>query len=322
LGPGHRRNCGARGDRGASFLSNLQLFIACVAIWGSTWIAITFQLGRVAPEASVFYRFLLASIIVFAYCLARGLPLRFRAREHLWIALFGALMFCVSYIFVYYAEQHVVSGLVAVGYSASPLLGLIGMRLVFGTPMTARLIAGALLGMAGITLVFWPEFARMRTDGNVAMGAVYTAIAVLVSAMGAMAAHRNNDAHLPMWQTMAWGMLYGAMLALAVTLAMGKPLGFEATPAYVLSLVYLSVLGSILAFGAYLTLIKRIGVARAGYIGVMVPIVALLISAAFEGFRWHPLTGVGIAISVIGNIVILRSRDSLAPPTDSPAPAR
>jgi drug/metabolite transporter (DMT)-like permease len=289
-------------------LSNLQLFVACVAIWGSTWIAITFQLGQVAPEVSVFYRFFLASLIVFAFCLARGLPLRFRAREHLWIALFGALMFCVSYIFVYYAEEHVVSGLVAVGYSASPLLGLIGMRLVFGTPMTARLVAGALLGMLGIALVFLPEFSRMSTDGDVVMGAVFTAVAVVVSAMGAMAAHRNNDAGLPMWQTMAWGMLYGSVLALGIALGSGKPLAFEATLPYVLSLVYLSVLGSILAFGAYLTLIQRIGVARSGYIGVMVPIVALLISAAFEGFRWHALTGIGIAISVAGNVLILRNR--------------
>ena len=289
-------------------MSNLQLFVACVAIWGSTWLAITFQLGRVAPEASVFYRFLLGSLVLFAFCLARRLPLRFSAREHLWIALFGALMFCVSYIFVYYAEEHVVSGLVAVGYSASPLLGLVGMRLVFGTPMTGRLMAGSILGIVGITLVFWPEFAKMQTDRDTALGALYTAVAVIVSAMGAMAAHRNNDARLPMWQTMAWGMLYGSLLALAIALAGGKGLAFEATPAYVASLLYLAVLGSVLAFGAYLTLLKRIGVARSGYIGVMVPIVALLISAAFEGFRWHPLTGIGIAISVAGNVLVLRNR--------------
>lgn len=289
-------------------MSNLQLFVACVAIWGSTWLAITFQLGKVAPEASVFYRFLLASIVLFAFCLARGLPLRFRAREHLWIALFGAFMFCVSYIFVYYAEEHVVSGLVAVGYSASPLLGLIGMRIVFKTPMTGRLFLGAMLGMVGITLVFWPEFAHLQDDRNTALGALYTAIAVIVSAMGAMAAHRNNDAKLPMWQTMAWGMLYGSLLALVIALASGKGLAFEATLSYVLSLLYLAIPGSVLAFGAYLTLLKRIGVARSGYIGVMVPIVALLISAAFEGFRWHPLTGIGIAISVAGNVLVLRGR--------------
>ena len=102
-------------------LSNLRLFVACVAIWGSTWLAITFQLGRVAPEASVAYRFALASAMLFAYCRARGLRLRYSPKEHAWIALFGVLMFSVNYIFVYHAERLVVSGLVAVGYSASPV---------------------------------------------------------------------------------------------------------------------------------------------------------------------------------------------------------
>ncbi|MBX3675372.1 MAG: EamA family transporter, partial [Burkholderiales bacterium] len=192
-------------------MTNLQLFAACVAIWGSTWIAITFQLGAVAPEASVFYRFLLASGVVFAYCRARGLPLGFTRAQHGWIALQGVLMFSVSYVCVYYAEQHVVSGLVAVGYSASPLLNMVGMRLFFGTPMTARVAGGALLGIAGITLVFWPEFSHLNTDRHVALGAFFTAASVVLSALSNMAAHRNHDAGLPVWQTMAWGMLYGAL---------------------------------------------------------------------------------------------------------------
>jgi drug/metabolite transporter (DMT)-like permease len=289
-------------------LSTLQLFVACVAIWGSTWIAITFQLGRVAPEASVFYRFLLSSLLVFAYCLARRLPLRYSLREHAWIALLGLLMFSVSYIFVYYAEEHVVSGLVAVGYSASPLLGMLGMRLFFGTPMTRRVAAGSVLGIAGISLVFLPEFGRMQGEGSTVLGAAFTALAVVVSSLGSMVAHRNQSAHLPLWQSMAWGMLYGALFSLAVAVVLGKPLGFEATPAYVLSLLYLAVLGSIAAFAAYLTLLERIGAARAGYIGVMVPIVALVISAAFESFRWHALTVAGIGVSVLGNVVILSGK--------------
>ena len=104
---------------------------------------------------------------------------------------------------------------------------------------------------------------------------------------------------------MAWGMLYGAIFTLAITLALGRPLGFEATPGYVLSLLYLAVFGSVLAFGGFLTLLGRIGAARAGYIGVMVPIVALAISSAFEGYRWEWLAIAGIAISVAGNVIIL-----------------
>ncbi len=279
-----------------------------MAIWGSTWLAITFQLGRVAPEASVAWRFLLASLLLFAWCLARGLPLRYRLKEHAWIALQGLLMFGVSYIYVYYAEQNVVSGLVAVGYSASPLLAMLGMRLFFRTPMTRAVIVGSVLGIVGISLVFVPELAHLRGDRPTALGAIYTAVAVIVSTLGSLAAQRNHEAKLPLWQTMAWGMLYGALFSLAVALATGRALGFEPTAAYVLSLAYLAGLGSIIAFACYLTLLQRIGPARAGYIGVMVPIVALVVSAAFEGFHWHVLTFAGIAISVAGNVTVLRRR--------------
>jgi drug/metabolite transporter (DMT)-like permease len=287
-------------------VSAARLFAACVAIWGTTWLAITFQLGTVAAEASVFYRFLLASAILFAYCAARRLPLVFDARQHAWIALQGVLMFSVSYVCVYYAEEQVVSGLVAVGYSASPLLNMVFMRLLFGTPMTRRVATGALLGIGGIALVYWPEFTHFRKDGSVAIGALFTAASVILSALSSMAAHRNQDAGLPIWQTMAWGMLYGSLATLAIALCLGRPLGFEATPGYVLSLLYLAVFGSILAFAAYLHLLADIGAARSAYIGVMVPILALVLSGFFEGFRWHALTLVGIAVCVAGNVIILR----------------
>ena len=290
-------------------MSTLQLFVVAVAIWGTTWLAITFQLGHVAPEASVFYRFLLASALLFGFCLARALPLRYSPRRHLWIALQGVFMFSVSYIFVYYAEQHVVSGLVAVGYSASPMLGLIGMWVFFGTPIKRELIAGSILGIVGIALVFLPEFTHMQNNRDTALGALHTVIAVLVSALGSIVAQRNSREGLPLWQTMAWGMLYGALFSLAVVLLTGQSLTFEPTLPYVLSLLYLAVLGSILAFAAYLTLLHRVGAARAGYIGVMVPIVALVISAlSFEKFQWHLLTWVGIAVSVAGNASVLRRK--------------
>ncbi|HZZ91799.1 MAG TPA: EamA family transporter [Usitatibacter sp.] len=289
-------------------MSTAQLFAACIAIWGSTWLAITFQLGRVAPEASVFYRFLLASVLIFLWSAVRRVRMRLTRREHAWIALQGVLMFSASYLCVYYAEQHVVSGLVAVGYSASPLLAMLGMRALFGTAMTRPVIAGSLLGIAGITLVYWPELAKWRPGGDAALGAAFTGLAVVLSSMGSLAAHRNHEHDYPLWPSMAWGMLYGSLFSLAVTLVLGKPLTFEATAPYILSLLYLSVLGSIVTFAAYLTVMKRVGAARAGYIGVMTPVVALVISAAFEGFRWHFLTFAGIAVTVLGNGVILRSR--------------
>ena len=294
-------------------IGDLQYFAICVAIWSTTWLAITFQLGTVAPEMSVAYRFLLASLLIFAWCYLRKLPLRFSARQHAWLVLFGLGAFGVSYVFVYYAEQHVASGLVAVGYSASPLLGMLGMRAFFGTPMTRRVALASMLGIGGIVAIFYPELSQLRGSTETAKGALFTALSVVISAFGSIVAHRNQRAGLPLWQGMAWGMFYGGLCALLIGLGTGKALSFSPTPSYILSLAYLAMFGSIIAFASYLTLLKHIGVARAGYIGVMTPVVALFVSAAFEGLRFHALTWVGILISIAGNALILGSAASPAP---------
>ena len=299
-------------------MSTLQLFAICVLIWGSTWIAITFQLGNVAPEMSVGYRFLLASTVLFVYCRWRGLSLSFKLKQHVDFAMLGASMFCVSYLFVYYAETYIVSGMVAVGYSASPMINMFASRLFFGTRMTARVAIAALLGVAGIVCVFWPEFGKLSVSRNASLGAVLTMLSVLASSAGSMVATRNQKLGYVTWSSMAWGMLYGGLLALLSGMAMGQSFTFLFTSGYTLSLLYLSVFGSIVTFGCYLTLIERIGPARTAYIGVMVPIFALVISFFFEKFVWGWLTTAGVALSVIGNIVMLRpARNQLDPRPES-----
>ncbi len=287
-------------------MSTLALFAGCVAIWGTTWIAITFQLGSVAPEASVAYRFLLAAALLAAFCRLRGLSLKFSPPQHAALALLGVFLYSVGYVFVYHAETHVASGLVAVGYSASPLLAMLGMRIVFAEPMTARMALGSVLGIAGIVLVFWPELGRAAQRGSVAMGAMLTALAVLTATIGNLVAQRNFQRKLHGWPTMAWSMGYGGLVAVAVALMLGRRFTIDWSAGYLLSLAYLSLFGSVLGFAGFLTLLGRIGAARASYIGVMVPIVALLVSSLFEGFRWHALTVAGVAISVAGNVLVLR----------------
>jgi len=292
--------------------SNLQLFATCVLIWGSTWIAITFQLGDVAPEMSVGYRFLLASAVLFAFCRWRGMPLRFKTAQHIDLFFFGAAMFCVSYIFVYYAETYIVSGMVAVGYSASPMIAMLMSRLFFGTPMTLRVTVGATLGIAGIVCVFWTEFGKLSASRNAELGALLTMLSVLASSAGSMVAMRTQKRGYPTWTSMAWGMLYGGALALIIGAATGKPFNFGSGAGYVLSLVYLAIFGSIITFFCYLTLMKRIGAAPASYIGVMVPVVALAVSFFFEKFVWTWLTTFGVALSVLGNVAMLHGKN--APP--------
>jgi drug/metabolite transporter (DMT)-like permease len=288
--------------------STPRLFAAATAIWGTTWIAITFQLGRAPPEASVALRFAIASLLLLGWCRLRGYTLRFPARVHVQLALLGLFMFCLSYLAVYRAETFLVSGLVALGYSASPLVNAAISRIAFGTPATRGVVVGGLLGMAGIALVFWPELRRVRADGGVLAGALLVAGAVLASGVGNVFAARLERLGVNVWQKMAWGMAWGAAGSVLAALATGQGFGFSPVPSYVASLLYLAVFGSILAFAAYLTLLERVGAARAGYVGVMTPVVALVISGLVEGFPWGPTTLAGVAVVVAGNLVVLRVR--------------
>lgn len=285
--------------------SNLQLFTICVLIWGSTWLAITFQLGTVAPEISVGYRFLLASAALFLYCRWRRLELHFGLRHHVELLFFGAWMFCISYVFVYYAETYIISAMVAVAYSASPMLNMLMSRVFFSTPMTARVTVGAAFGIAGIVCVFWHEFASLSSSRSVELGALFAGLAVVASSLGSMSAMRIHARGYSTWSTMAWGMLYGGSMALLIGVAMGKPLRFETTAGYMGTLVYLAIFGSVVAFACFLTLQVRIGAARASYIGVMTPVVALAVSFFFEKLALGWLTFFGVALLLVGNIVIL-----------------
>ncbi len=294
-----------------------QLFLICVATWGTTWYAILFQLSTtppVPPEVSVAYRYILASLLLFIFCWLRGHSLRFNRAQHIALAAQGITMYSLSYVCVYYAERYIASGLVAVGYSAMPLLNGFGALLLFGTRMSTRVILGGVFGLVGVAIIFWPEFTKATQDARTITGAILTIAAVLISCTGNMVATRNRAIGLPVWQTMAWGMMYGAILAIFVVPIMavidGRALpGFVVVPvvSYWASLAYLSVFGSIVAFGCYLTLLGQIGPARSSYIGVMVPIVALVVSAIFEGYQWQVLTFVGVALGLSGNFLMLKS---------------
>ncbi len=285
---------------------SLSLFFICVAIWSTTWLAIKFQLGTVAPEVSVGWRFGIAGLATAVICAWRGDTLRFSARVHAELIALGLLMFCVSYIFVYLAETYVVSGLVAVGYSASPLLNMSVSRVALGTPMTRRIAVGGALGLIGVALVFWHEFAHMQADHTIALGALFTAAAVIVSSIANAFATRAANLGVNVWQKMTWSMAYGALGCFAWALLQGHSLWPSMTAPYLGALAYLSLAGSVLTFAAYFGFMAREGAARAGYIGVMTPIAALALSALFENYQYTTLAILGIALAVVGNIIILK----------------
>jgi drug/metabolite transporter (DMT)-like permease len=286
-------------------LKTWQLFAICVVTWGTTWHAITYQVGDVAAEVGVALRFALAGATVLLACRWRGVALSFPLADHAALALQGVFLYGVSYVCVYHAERFVPSGLVAVGYSASPLLAGVGAALLFGTALARRFVAGGVLGLVGVALIFWPELTRPNSGERAALGATLTMASVLLSGVGSLAASRNRHRGLPLLPSMGFGMLYGAAAAALVAFALGRSIALPATPSWWISLAYLAFFGSVLTFACFLTIQDRVGVGPAGTIGVMTPLLALVVSLAFEGFRPDWLTAAGAALAVIGNALML-----------------
>jgi drug/metabolite transporter (DMT)-like permease len=281
------------------------LYLTSVLIWGSTWLVITFQFGPVPPAVSVFYRFALASVVLLAWCRARGLRLAFSVPEHLWMALQGVLLFGVNYVCVYLAEVEITSALVAVVFSLVVFLNIAGARLFFGTPFRSATLLGAVLGVSGVVLVFLPELRQEAAKGHASLGLVYSLAGAVTASLGNMVASRNHRRGFPVVQMNTFGMFYGALLVALYAVLSGQPFHVDWSVRYLLSLTYLTLLGSIVAFGAYLTLLGRIGADRAGYVTVAIPVVALLLSSLFEGMRWNGLLVLGFLLCLAGNVSVL-----------------
>lgn len=282
------------------------LFAVPSAIWGSTWLAIKYQLTGVAPEVSVAYRFALAAALLAAWCLASRRSLRFSLRDHAYLFAVGVTLFGLNYIGVYWAERFVTSGLVAVLFSTIVFLNPIGMRLFFGTPLTMRAFVAATLGVTGVALLFLPELMQARGGSSAACGVAFGLGATVIASGGNLIAQRNQRAGIPTLAGNAWGMAYGALVASAVAGLQGIDWTFDLSAGYLISLAYLAVFGSVVAFGAYLTLLKRIGAARAAYTAVATPVIALALSTLFEGYRWTWVGALGVVLAMAGNWLALR----------------
>lgn len=284
------------------------LYLATILIWGTTWFAIKFQLGIVAPEVSLLYRFGLAAVILVGFCLFSGKSLAFSLCDHLFVAGQGACLFSINYLIFYIATGMLTSGLVAVVFSSVIFMNMFNGWLFLGRSVERIVILGASLGLFGITLVFWPELSTDNGQTTSLTGLILCVVATYCASLGNILSARNQQAGLAVVPTNALGMAYGALLMLLFVLVSGSEFKFDFSVEYVLSLLYLSVFGSILAFGAYLTLIGRIGADRAAYATVLFPIVALLISWWFEDYQWTFQSLLGIAIVLVGNTLLTGRR--------------
>lgn len=289
-------------------MRNVTLYIITVLVWGSTWLAIKYQLGSVDPMVSVIYRFGLAASLLMLFCYVKGLRLKFSLKEHLFMALLGILLFSVNYWLVYVAELYLTSGLVAVLFSSIVFMNIANGSIFLGVALEKKMIAGAAFGIIGIVMIFMPEIESFDLSDKGIFGLFIGFISVLLASFGNITSARNTKNNIPVIQANAFGMGYGTILLAAIAMFSGKEFSFTASVPYIGSLFYLSVFGSIIAFGSYLTLVGSIGADKASYTIMLVPVVALILSSFFEGYSWNFSAILGLLLVVGGNFLALSKR--------------
>lgn len=281
------------------------LYLAAVLIWGSTWYAIKFQLGVVAAEVSLVYRFALAALILLLFCLLTRRNLRYSLQQHGFIALQGLFLFSSNYLVFYWATGLLTSGIVALMFSTVILMNIVNGALFMRSAVSLRVIAGAGFGIAGIAAIFWSEVSHVDNNADTWRGLWMCLLATYFASIGNIISARNQKYRIPVVQTNAWGMAYGALIMGIYALFSRVSFNYDPAIAYSVSLVYLSVFGSILAFGSYLTLVGRIGADRAAYAAVLFPVIALGISTVFEDYQWTLRAGFGFVLVLLGNYIVV-----------------
>ncbi|MBW8325823.1 MAG: EamA family transporter [Prolixibacteraceae bacterium] len=281
-------------------------FIIPCFIWGSTWFAIKFQLGQVDPLVSVVYRFLIAGLLLMAFSAIRRLNLKYTLREHLLMMLQGMILFGFNYWLVYLAEEDLASGVVAIIFSFSIFTNIFFSYLLLKGKIRKEVMAGAVLGIGGTLLIFSNE---LQSSEQIAIG--YQALlfcfgSIVLASLGNILSKYNQTRKLPVIQTNAFSMTYGSLAMMLMVPLSGKSFSFEATFPYIASLLYLSILGSIVAFTLYLKLVGDIGPDRAGYTTLVAPVIALVISSFFENYQWGLAAAIGILLLFAGNFLALR----------------
>lgn len=295
-------------------MKNFLFYLSTVLIWGSTWIGIKLQLGTVDPVVSVAYRFSLAALILICWCLFTRKNMRYSVRQHGYMALQGILLFGFNYLLFYLAELYIASGLAAVLFSTILLMNVLNSALFLGKPIEGKVVAAGLLGMTGIILVFRPEITSFSLENHGIRGILLCIAATLLASLGnIVSAYNQKNNSLPIMQTNAWGMGYGALFMLMTAVILNKPFTFEPTITYISSLIYLALFGSIIAFGCYLALVGSIGADRAAYATLLFPIVALVISTLWEGYHWTLSAATGTVLILAGNIVMVHKGTGLLP---------
>jgi drug/metabolite transporter (DMT)-like permease len=285
---------------------NIGLFILTLIAWGSSWIAIKFQLV-IDPSVSVAYRFLAAGLILQIFFRLTGKkPLSgLTKKDHFIFLGHGLFMFCLNYNLVYLSSQYLTSGLVAILFSALTFMNIFNSKLFLNTKIDIRVFVSACMGMAGLVLVFYEELAGSKYSSDLVFGILIGLLSTLAASFGNIwvVKFRNPD-----WSALrmcSYSMLYGGLLTLAFCLFTGREFSLPLTLPFLSSFAFLTLIATIAAFGAYLHLLKTMGPGRAAYVTYLFPLIALTLSAIFEDYKFTPLNLFGIAIVLAGNLLNL-----------------
>ncbi|MDP6465743.1 MAG: DMT family transporter, partial [SAR324 cluster bacterium] len=260
----------------------------------------------VSASISVFYRFFLAAIILQCLCLIKRQKSVYALREYIFIAIQGFCLFAVNYWLFYLSAEYLSSGLMALIFSTIVVMNMINGRIWFGTPINLKMVFGAMMGISGLTLVFWPEIQWEDSNYNMFKGLIFAFVATYFSSLGNIVSVRNQKKGIPVFYSNAYAMTFGCLTMLMITMITNEPWNFSWNPQFLLSLVFLSVFASVVGFWCYLTLLGRVGADRGAYATLIFPIVALSISTVFEGYQWSLIAISGVVLILLGNFIILK----------------
>lgn len=283
------------------------LLLLVVFAWSTSWIALHLQLGRVAPEISILWRFALGWLFMLVLCVARGEPLRgFSVRDHLMFAALGITLFSLNFVLFYHAGLVLVSGMLSVVFALAAPGNVIMQAVALRRPVPVTVVLGSIVGVVGLAVLFAPEI--MVSGLGHAAGLLLAGAGTIVFCTGNFMSAKIQGRGVPLASATAWGMFYGAALLAVTSFARGLDFTIEWTPTYLGALLYLALVASVIAFMAYLSLLRRLGPARAGYLTVLFPVFALIISAVYEGYQWSPWSFIGLAGVALGNVLVLWRR--------------
>ena len=289
-------------------MNNFFLFVITLICWSPTWYVIKFQLGYVDPLVSVFYRFFIAAIIIFIYLIYKKKNLKFSLNHHIWFLLFGICLYSLNYVFFYLSNTYLISAFPAIVFSTIIIMNILGDSFYFKKKPSLKTLIGSTIGMIGIAIIFNDEIFSFSLSNGRHVGLFLALLGTFLASTGNMVHQRNLNNNLASMPSIAYSMLYGSLVTLLITQIKGTELLFDYSFSYIASLAYLSIIGSIFAFIFYLKLLEKVGAGRAGYVGALMPVLALLISTVFENLEWQTDLIVGLPILLIGAVLVINQK--------------